>query len=516
MLAVAVHLLTGRYGATHFNDRNSPEWPPHPARLFSALVAAWGDADEPDPDERAALVWLEAQPPPDLLCSDWENVMRREVVTVYVPGNDPSASSRGLDKNKEPVALEVLPNKRNRQPRAFPSVTPPDPTVHFVWRDATPTDATLEALDCSLGRVARLGHSATLVSCVLTTGPAESPTLVPRTGGHDMLRVPRAGLLARLEREFESHEGVRERLLPAVMAAYDRPKPSRPAAPAGQLSGDWILLSLPRRAPNTNRMQALRNTRSLDLTRAVRTALLEHADSEAGILSGRWTDGWNRPHVAVVPLASVGHRWADGTVHGVALILPSSLASADRAVVEGAVAAWRSDGFVVRLADPQREVAVEFEYAMWVPAAAAANGVDWTDWPLALRRWAWCRPARQWISVTPVALDRAVPGLHDGRDGAEQAARASLARSCSTYGLPEPTEVAVGTAGMTAAVPASPGRSSPGRRTFPRYVAEGTGQHKQCVHAMLTFAEPVRGPVLIGSGRYLGYGLFLPIREDER
>ena len=46
---IEVNFLTGRFVATCHNDRRQPEWPPHPARLFSALVAAWADADEPDP-----------------------------------------------------------------------------------------------------------------------------------------------------------------------------------------------------------------------------------------------------------------------------------------------------------------------------------------------------------------------------------------------------------------------------------------------------------------------------------
>lgn len=53
MLAVEIELLTGRYVATQFNDRNKPEWPPHPGRLFCALVAAWADTEEPDEVEHA-------------------------------------------------------------------------------------------------------------------------------------------------------------------------------------------------------------------------------------------------------------------------------------------------------------------------------------------------------------------------------------------------------------------------------------------------------------------------------
>ena len=63
MFAVAVELLARRYTAMQFNDRSEPEWPPHPARLFYAMVAAWADADEPDEAEHAALPnWYLSQP----------------------------------------------------------------------------------------------------------------------------------------------------------------------------------------------------------------------------------------------------------------------------------------------------------------------------------------------------------------------------------------------------------------------------------------------------------------------
>lgn len=508
MLTVALHLLTGRYGATEYNDRTRPEWPPHPARLFSALVAAWADAEESNPDERAALAWLECQPAPELMCSGWNEVVLRDVVTFYVPGNDASALKS--------AALEVLPDNRNRQPRTFPSVTPPDPTVHFVWRAASPTEAQRHALDGLLAKVARLGHSATFVSCHLEAEPPHGATLVPRAGGGHALRVPRKGLLDRLEQEFNRHQGTKERLLPAAMIGYERPGPQRREPPVGSLSGDWFLLELPIRHRDTGKMQALRNTRSLELARAVREALLAQAEPDAGVVSGLWPDGGHRPHLAVVPLASIGHRWADGTIRGVALMLPAAIAPDDRAIVERAIAAWGSDAPTVRLPGSGRELVVRFEAARLMPAGPVTpTGTEWDDRPVALRRPTWCRRARYWVSASPVALDRAVQGLREGKAGADVAAQESLARSCVRSGLPEPVAVVIGTAGMAAAVPAAPGRSSRGRRTFPRFVAAGTGQHKQCVHASLTFAEPVRGPVLIGAGRYLGYGLFLPMGEDD-
>ena len=90
MFAIEVELLCGRYAATAHNDRNQAEWPPHPARFFSALVAVLHENEPVDPVERDALLWLEQQPPPSLGVDLEANgdVARREVSDVYVPVND--------------------------------------------------------------------------------------------------------------------------------------------------------------------------------------------------------------------------------------------------------------------------------------------------------------------------------------------------------------------------------------------------------------------------------------------
>lgn len=566
MLAVAVDLLTGRYGATEYNDRGRAEWPPHPARLFTALVAAWADSDHPAPEERAALIWLEAQGAPQLGCSDHEDVSRRGVVTVYVPGNDPTALRSSVDARyagwettaaavrkaqdagdartlrraqnaadkaaaacREAVrkatmpagtesasvirtVLEMLPDNRNRQPRTFPTVTPGNPKVWLVWPDAEPTPEMRATLDGLLARVGRIGHSSTLVSCRVTDPPHEPPALVPRADGPVVLRVAREGLLDRLEREFVRHQGTRERVLPAAMAAYGAPDPPRTAPPSGVLSGDWIVLELPSRTIAGQRQAVPRITRSLELARAVRDALLLHAPAAShGIISGLFEDGQPRLHLAVVPLGDIGHRWADGTVRGVALVLPRD---ESRVPVEQALQAWQNHDLTARLGsgDRQRQLALG-------PPRLAPAEEGWSDVPFALRRPTWCRPSRRWVTATPVALDRHVRGLHDpsSHTSADGRARDVVAAACAHAGLPEPVDVVISPVGMTAAVPAAPrgmAKHSPGRRPFPRFVAAGSGQARQCVHVALTFPEVVRGPVLIGAGRYLGYGLFLPIRDE--
>jgi CRISPR-associated protein Csb2 len=118
MFAIRIDLLTGRYAATAYNDREDAEWPPHPARLFSALVATWAEGEPGTANgeaELAALQWLEAQPPPAILASPIAAVGTRTAATVFVPVNDVGvvkppdhgkleAAERALAEATEPAA----------------------------------------------------------------------------------------------------------------------------------------------------------------------------------------------------------------------------------------------------------------------------------------------------------------------------------------------------------------------------------------------------------------------------
>src|SRR4051812_31150549 len=140
MFALEVEYLTGRAVATARHDRNQSEWPPHPGRLFSALVAACHEAELTEAQReagRAALQWLERLPPPALAIS---SASERDVVPVFVPVNDVMAAEpkkgRVFSAAQFIEGMRVLPERRSRQQRTFPSVTPERPFVHFLWREA--------------------------------------------------------------------------------------------------------------------------------------------------------------------------------------------------------------------------------------------------------------------------------------------------------------------------------------------------------------------------------------------
>jgi CRISPR-associated protein Csb2 len=583
MFAIAVELLAGRYTATQFNDRAQPEWPPHPARLYSAMVAAWADSDEPDPDEWAALRWLEDQGAPTIHCSEDH---RRTVVTHYVPVNDATALSRDVSANtymsirnaRQALAeaqqsgdgkgeqraegtlakaqakavadaakagaltgretasitnevLKVLPEYRGKQGRTYPTVIPDEPAIWFVWPAAQPSAQDSRALDALLARVARIGHSSTLVACRCTeTGPESEPRWIPG-GAADgpRLRVPRAGLLDGLQRAFETHHGEEPRTLPAGMTSYQRPRQPRTEARVPLLGGDWYVLGFTRR-----KFPAA--TQALAVARAARNALLAHGDQPSPeILSGHQrqpgadspTPPLERPHLAVVPLLNVGSPHSDGTIFGIALVLPHDCPDGDTQVVERALQAWAAanQASELELLLPAGTNGRPVRYVLQdlgVDRSSAEPEPAWLNTALASRRKTtrreyWCRPAQRWLTVTPIALDRFPGNLRspkpDTRDRAEAEAAAAVARACVFAGLADQSadvRVTIRLDAPLTGIPASPAnRKTPGRRQFPGYQT-GNGVPRACVHAEIEFPQPVQGPVLIGGGRYLGYGLCLP------
>ena len=81
MFAITIDYLTG---VCYANQRAAgrpdvPEWPPHPERLFQALVAS---STEQDHD---ALRWIAAQPAPSIVASD---AQARDTLSMFSPAND--------------------------------------------------------------------------------------------------------------------------------------------------------------------------------------------------------------------------------------------------------------------------------------------------------------------------------------------------------------------------------------------------------------------------------------------
>ena len=541
-LGIEINFLTGRYVATFHNDRRRCEWPPHPARLFSALVDAWADADEPDPSERRALEWMEAQDAPAIASSE---AVARRVVAHFVPVNDVSvvarawhertalgvsdlaeqldaelASSGGevtkqaarimrrLERTRQvgtqvgragttnpSSARAMLPEQRSKQDRFFPSVTPEDARVTFLWDSPLP-DGMHDVLDRLLSRVTRLGHPSSLVSCRVV---ADLPAATFQVGdGATTIRGVRRGQLAELQRRYERHLGIRPRALPFTDVRYravtDADQPEEPPAKPN-IAGEWLVFEF------DHDSRALPAPRAVEIATAMRAAVLHHVRAPIPEeLSGHVVDGTPTalPHVAFVPLPYVGFEHADGRLLGMAISVPESMSETARRALYRAVGTWEKAAGRPLLNLTVRGGSILQLRRQLGPATL-----------ISLRSSVWSTTCCRWVSATPMALPR-----HPGRlrGGSEVAlakawalAESAVASACDHVGLPPPLSMEVSLSPFVVGARAT--------RRYPAFSQPGSGgkpMRRQLVHAAVTFEEPVAGPLILGTGRFVGLGLMRP------
>lgn len=519
MFALALRYLNGwAMAAADGSRKETPEWPPHPDRVFMALAAAWFETDQ-DAAEGAALRWLETLPPPAISASDY--TARRSVVS-YVPVNDARLGRKVPDsfdlKQLRKAGLALLPEHRSRQGRGFPVAVPRDPCVRLIWADADAGEhrAALERL---AGKLTHVGHTASFVQAWVDAEPPE-PTLVPAQGvvSHRMrVAVPgrldaleqtynRSAVIAhadleaarlaakgkertRLQRELEAcfpaGAPVTARPTPARWMGYGEPAPVADAAVPQSLF-DYRLVVLRLRG------QRLDLPATLRLTEALRGAIL--ATCPAPIpqwVSGHAPDGSpsRDPHLAILPLPFVGAQHADGHLQGVALAIPRTVSPSAAAALDALL--WT----------PEHEPArIHLFAGRWFECTAQLEQSQ--DPAVNLRFATWTGSARRWASVTPVVLDRHCDGASRWTQAEE-----GVKDACERIGLPRPGAVALHPVSALAGVPHA--------RAFPPLMRKNGGGARQHVHAQVLFDEPVRGPVLIGAGRFRGYGLLRPLPEGQ-
>ncbi|MBM3267883.1 MAG: type I-U CRISPR-associated protein Cas5/Cas6 [Candidatus Sericytochromatia bacterium] len=533
MLAIEIELLTGRYVATAHNDRGRAEWPPHPARFFSALVAALYDTEDVDEAKRAALTWLEQQSAPSLWVDPESRIGRRQVQDVYVPVNDVTLGGdaaireaetkvseaktpatrrkaedalekvkrRAVAVNAQPsdkalaTAVALMPERRTRQVRTFPVVLPETPTFAFLWptADPSPHRASLVQL-CA--RVTRLGHSSSLVRCSLVDRELK-PTLVPSDEGDVVLRVVGPGQLERLDRAFDHHQGVQSRVLPARPQRYRPAFEETAATPQAEsvFSADWVIFE---------RLSGSRPvaSRATDLARALRGALIElHGNQHLPeTLSGHAESGpTKRPHVAFVPLPFVGHERADGALMGCALVPPRELPDRDREMLLRLVAKWEMERSDERGNLTLAGGTLPPFHVRRVNVSAKA----------ALDPMRWCRASTRFITATPIALDKNPGNLRSNQGGtaykAALEAQQSISDACLRVVGIRPASVEVSLAPLLS--------GAQHVRDFLPWPGRPGSAPRVRIHADIQFDAPVRGPLLLGAGRYFGLGLCLPVEN---
>jgi CRISPR-associated protein Csb2 len=550
MFALGIDFITGIAVMTDAASREKAEWPPHPARIFMALVAAHYES-KPLPEdgpaaakawalEREALEWLEGQDAPQM---SWPEASLRNVVKVYVPVNDARVPPNPMRVKESEMrgALGVMPDQRSRQERTFPTVhiggEGPERHVHLHWPNAEPTTEILAALTELALKVTRIGHSSSLALVwVSKAEDAPAPVYEPnakatKTHRGVQLRIPAPGFLADLDQCFNADEiDAFFDLSEAIAAGKGKAKEQAKAAFEERFGTAWNrsasapvrLRPSPGRTAHYSRVDEPADhvvTSSFDsellvltkqegpvlglestaaLTAALRGYLLQDGENKP-----EWFTGHSMPgvpstggHMALVPLAFVGVEHADGHILGLAVAFPRTIGAAERAeCLRG------------RLFSPSGED-LEPELKMGNLGTWTVRREERSLPPLALRSATWCEPSSVWASVTPIVLDR-----HPKHDQCTERVEwrdeiaASIAQSCERQGLPRPDLIDVDKTSWHRGAP----RSRPGPDGMPWLPGKEGAAPRQQVHVLIQFPCEVQGPLLLGAGRFRGYGLCKPL-----
>jgi CRISPR-associated protein Csb2 len=464
-ISIIVRLRHGRYDAG--SDRPSDaEWPPHPARVFCALAAA-ADGDP----AWSALRWLEAQPAPEVW-ADPAGRVRTGSASAYVVKN--ATHPKGGGNLRWPGRDNGL------RTRAF--AVPASAAFAVVWPQADPPAGVLAQLRGLARLVPYMGRSSSLAEVSVSTGvPGDLDGRVvyamAQLGDPQadyQVRIPYPGYVQELQAAYLDGRRSWEvaRTAPYAVRQPRAGDVDGDSDRAGRVEGpfeDLMVWTLARPVARINGDQAVA------LASALRNAVMSRIpDPIPAQVSGHGAPG--RPHVGFLALPDVGHDHADGHILGLALAIPRDLPPADLGKMVRAV-----------IMDPLTRLRLPGGRSLTLQYGADRSGLQPARWAARSRG-----GSREWVTVTPLMLDG---HLRQGRDEASE-----VARSLVIAGYPRPADVEVSAAPLVGG-----GVWRPRPDTLP-----AGRPRRRLVHARVAFAEPLTGPVLVGSMRYLGLGLFLP------
>lgn len=491
MIEIEVELLHGWLravdesdGATMGNGEDAAEWPPSPARLFSALVAAGGTGDNRGViGDDSELIALEGAEPPEIWADSLADVI---VCTLNERFVVVDSNTAGYTQN--------YPARSNIVARPGIRIHPKHPVITFRWPSLTLDEGQLAALRQRVARIGYLGASDAPARAVLRVGegtsndpaeggttdtglaavpPSEAPEFawLPNTAGSERVSVPFPGFLELLDNQFaEFSRGrvpSRSRILRKAVR-YSSPGPA--PEPVWELPVRRLWADFDRSLPGTRVVEVAEAVKGLVLSafgEGAAPAVLHGHGLKAG-------DG--RARFVPLPFASrssrATRRGSMGRLFGVMIELPADLPNDLVQQVQGALI-----GRQLTLGDSARFV-----------LASGATGRKTAE------AGSWERTSHWWSSVSPVVWDR----WANRRDLAE-----TVAQMCANAGLPAPSSVEVERASFVQG----------GLSLAPWQVRHRDNSARPYAHVRIGFDQPVAGPFLLGRMRSYGLGLFCAVPD---
>jgi CRISPR-associated protein Csb2 len=455
-LCVEARFLFGKYHGSRSGGRRR-DYPPSPHRMFQALVAAANSRGGMDQAAKEALLWLEGQPPPQISVP---KASMGTQVNTFVPNNDMNVVASAWAKGEKPEKTpEQLKTKKILQPLYLDG----DSTVRFLW----PVQENTTELEhiCIIARHIR--HLGLGIDIVVGGGRVVNDSDKNHLSGDNYIpvrgkgwRVPVEGTLVEtLQRYADKIVATPPTVFGEV--AYVREAATRPPKlNAFALVDEDGAYS---RFDATNAMVVAAELRHVAHVRA------KQLKFDAAFTEGYVCGHANGIHdkndrFAYVPVPTLAPAGRDNDIRRVLLIQGRERSEAD--------------SLALRLGGSS------------LSGKAWLRPIDNLDNDGVIRKYT--QAAERWATVTPIVL----PGHLNGR-GLERRQTKLVLKSLAHAGIMTPvSEVSL------QLEPIFPGGERASRYRVPEYLQQFTK-----THAVITFSEPVIGPLVIGAGRYVGLGL---------
>ncbi|WP_374763459.1 type I-G CRISPR-associated protein Csb2 [Yunchengibacter salinarum] len=503
-LIISVCFHDGRYHGTG-------PWPPAPARLFQALVAAAAEGGDVPANAQAALAWLETLPPPEITAP----IARAgQGYRNYVPNNDLDA------KNGDPKKVADIRTPKQIRPYLFNAAKP----LLYCWRFSDDPENHARTIATITDRLYQLGRGVDMAwaKCAIF-GKDEADKHIhahggahsrPAPGNGNLLPCPAPGSLISL---INRHKALEKRLTTSKKGRSMKTAFTQPPKPRFQ---DVAYDSPPTRLLFDIRNLATRRadfhpTALTDVAKLVETVRDKVADRLKKALPDQGTEidrvfgrvkamgnADKAQRIRIIPLPSVGHPHAESSIRRILVDVPPHcpLPSGD--------IHWAFAG--VTLSEQTNPHTGEIVQDIQLTD---------TDNPRMTRHYGLNRGARIWRTITPAALpEKAARRRIDpsetrnkpkggGERGQEESRAAHAVRQALRH-------AGIDTATAQIHVQREPFHAKGARAEG--FAARTRFSKHQLWHVEIAFEAPVKGPLILGNGRYLGLGLMAPMPDARR
>ncbi|MCU0839811.1 MAG: type I-U CRISPR-associated protein Csb2, partial [Rhodospirillales bacterium] len=506
-------LISVRFHDGRFHGR--PEWPPSPARLFQALVAAAAKGGTLDKDDKAALAWLESLNPPVIAAPA---ARKTTGYANYVPNNDLDAKGGDFRRIAEIRAPKLI------KPMLFDVGVP----ILYLWRFDDGEDHT-ERVRAIAERLYQFGRGVDMayavaehldgadIEAVLADYPGN--LYRPDNAGYgSVLACPDKGSLKSLIARFEatgrrfaplmepSRKGKQAKV---IGQTFSQPPKPRFRQVAYDSPPHHLLFELRRSDGDFSPWPFTDIVRLVETVRNGATRTLTDALSDQRALVERVLIGKNAgeadkaSRIRILPLPSIGHEHADRAIRRLLVEVPPDCPLDDRDVAWAFTAWLPHDPATGELSDWQL-VEIKADAGERFASMPGHYGIGGGE------------GFRMWRTVTPAALPQHASRRRIDPARIREEAKGGLERQAEERQAAAAVCQALRHAGIETPVAAIRVQREPFQAKGARAEAfSGASRFSKdrLWHLEIAFTRPRRGPLVVGDGRYFGLGIMAPDRH---